>query len=215
MMERSIKIYTFGFIVGIVVCFVLVLAYPPFYYAFLVALMKKAEMQTEALGGSRVLSISLNNVVASLLAAYGGYILSRIFFSLNSNALYVQPRILGMLDSKSKAVPIEKLKYYLALYSLPSFVLFINGFVLGAFFVLYTENLGGYFANLLPHGLFEVPAILVSGSIGYIIAEGVFGDGDLKEKLDAIAKKQVPRYFLVLELLVIGALLEAMPSVAQ
>ncbi|MFQ5816068.1 MAG: stage II sporulation protein M [Candidatus Hydrothermarchaeaceae archaeon] len=213
MMERSIKIYLFGFIVGLVVCFILLLSYPSLYYAFLAILMKKTEMQTDALGGSQTLSIGLNNVVASLLAAYGGYILSKIFFLLNNNSHYAMPGLLGMLDAKSRAVPRERLKYYLALYTFPTFALFINGFVLGAFLMLYAENLEAYLANLLPHGFLEVPGILLSGGIGLTIADGsVFGDGDLKENLEEIARRQVPRYLIVMELLIISAFLEVLPA---
>ncbi len=211
MIKRSIRIYILGFLVGLILCFILILTFPSLYYAFLAALMKKTELQTEVLGGSQTLSITLNNLIASLIAAYGGYVMTKIFFSLNTTAQYELPGLLGTLGVNSKAIPREKRKYYLALYTFPIFVLFINGFVLGAFFTLYLENLGAYFANLLPHGFFEIPGILASGSIGLTIAEAsVFRDGDLKENLERMARRQVPSYLIVVELLIVGAFMEVL-----
>jgi uncharacterized membrane protein SpoIIM required for sporulation len=213
MMERSLKLYLVGFISGLIVCFILIVSYPALYYAFLAALSKKVEVQIAVLGGNRALAISLNNMIASLIAAYGGYIMSRVFFYFDSKPQYRIKGLLGLLDTKSKAVPMENLRFYLALYALPAFALFINGFVLGAFFMLYAENLGAYFANLLPHGLFEVPGILFSGSIGLTIADvSVFDGGNLRKNLDGMARRQIPRYLLVLELLIISAFLEVLTA---
>ncbi len=211
MIKRSIRIYIFGFLAGLILYFILLLTFPSLYYALLAALMKKTELQTEVLGGSQTLAITLNNLIASLIAAYGGYVMSKIFFSLNTTAQYELPRFFGMWGVKLKAIPREKRKYHMALYTFPTFVLFINGFVLGAFFTLYIENLGAYFANLLPHGFFEIPGILASGSIGLTIAEAsVFRDGDLKENLERIARTQAPSYLIVVELLIVGAFMEVL-----
>jgi len=209
MMNRSIRLYLFGFISGFVVFIILHFTFPRFVHAALAILIKKTEVQADLLGGSLVLAIFANNLTASLIAAFGGYTMSKAFFSLKNSSQGSMPRFLGILNVKSRMVPKENLRYFLALYVFPTFVLFINGFVLGGFATVYLENFGEYLGNLLPHGIFEIPGILISGNIGLTIAdESIFEDGDIKENLNRIAKRQIPSYLLVLELLIISALLE-------
>ncbi|MEE8168811.1 MAG: stage II sporulation protein M [Candidatus Hydrothermarchaeales archaeon] len=210
MIKKSFKIYLFGFTIGVIICFILLLSFPALYYAFLALLIKKAEVQKEVLGGNPALSISLNNVFAAFMCAYGGYLTSRVFLHFDSSAHSTVARILRLLDAKIARLPIERVKHYLALYTFPIFILFFNGFVLGAFFILYSENLEAYFANLLPHAFFEIPGILLAGSIGLSIAErAVFSEGEFRKKLDTEARKELLYYALVVGLLIIGALLEA------
>lgn len=215
MIEKSLRIYIFGFTIGVIICFILVLTYPSLYYAFLALLLKKEDVQeevAEALGGNLAISIGLNNILASLLCAYGGYLATMTFLRFKTSTSQTMVRILRYLDEKIASLPRDRVKYYLALYVFPTFILFVNGFVLGAFFILYNENLESYFSNLMPHGFFEIPAILLSGSIGLSIAEdSVFSEGDLREKLNNKAQKQLLNYALVVELLVISALLEVLP----
>ena len=66
--------------------------------------------------------------------------------------------------------------------------------------------------GLLPHGIFEIPAILLSGSIGIGIGEksSIYLSNKklLKEKITFNAKEHVKEYFIVIVLLLIAGVLE-------
>lgn len=208
MILRSLRTFSlgllFGFLLGLGVKFLL----PGLYDYFLFLLEKKTRVQSSAVG-SYSMAILLNNAFASFLCAYGGYFITRLFLLFNSSSSPFL-RKLSLLDKRIAFLHEAALKYYLSLHSLPFFILFFNGFVLGTLFVLYSSRPMEYFHGLLPHGLFEIPAILLAGSIGYSVGEAVFSKSmDLKNALTIRVKKQMPKFLIVLGLIIIAAFLEA------
>lgn len=196
MIVKSAKIYFFGFITGTVFCFLLFHTLPQVYLALINLLIRKIEAEV-ALGRAFHLNISaviiLNNVSASFIMAYGGAILSRIRMAAKG----------GTMKS-----------HYLLLHTFPVAILFLNGFVLGAFLVLYLsyfhEKMLDFLAALLPHGSFEIPGIILSGSIGLKIAE--LGKMDsvskLKNRMNEETMGTLRMYLFAVLLLVIGGIIE-------
>ena len=198
MIIKSAKIYLAGFVAGTVFCFLLIKTFPEVYLAFIKFLIGKIAAQVE-FGKSFHLNIPaviiLNNVSASFITSYGGTLLTRI-------CMYIK-----MGGGTMKA-------YYLLLYTFPVFVLFLNGFVLGAFLLLYltyySESVSRYLAALFPHGIFEIPGIILAGSIGLKIAElgKLETVSELKNRINNVVKGTFSRYLFVVALLVIGGIIE-------
>jgi|GEM_PF-1525689 len=211
MIKKSIKIFLIGFISGATASSISVLLFPDIYYAFLKLLGKKIEAQA-SIAKSLPLAIILNNLVASFLCSYGGFVFTKIFLTLGSESPKFL-RKLAFFDSTVASIPDEKLRYYLPLHIFPIFILLLNGFILGAFFIFYIQNLEKYSGALLPHSYFELPAIILSGAIGLEIAgRAISHPGDLEEfrrELNALAKNRILKYFIVVVLLVIGGVVES------
>lgn len=212
MIRKSIKIFLIGFVSGATASSISVLLFPGIYYAFLKLLAKKIQAQS-SLVKSMPLAIILNNFIASFICSYGGFICTRIFLSLKSSSS-VFLRKLAIFDKRMNAISPEKLKYYLSLHIFPVFVLFLNGFVLGAFFIFYIQNLEKYYSGLFPHAYFELPAIILSGSIGLEIAHRAISSVEDLEKfereLNALARGKLLKYLVVIALLVAGGILEGL-----
>lgn len=196
MILKSAKIYFFGFITGTVFCYFLFKTFPQVYLALINLLIRKIEAEV-ALGRAFHLNIPaviiLNNVSASFIMAYGGVILSRIRMAISGGTTRA---------------------HYLMLRAFPVAILFLNGFVLGAFLVLYlsyfNEKMLSFLAALLPHGSFEIPGVILSGAIGLGIAElgKLESMAELENQMNEKVKCTLKRYALAIVLLVIGGIIE-------
>jgi stage II sporulation protein M len=88
----------------------------------------------------------------------------------------------------------------------------LNGIVIGAIMEMVLEAHSALFvaAAILPHGIFEIPAFIISGALGILLAQSLiaewYGEGDTG--LDA---KHFARHFIlwVLPLVAIAACVEA------
>jgi len=92
------------------------------------------------------------------------------------------------------------------------FVIATNGLVIGAILQLVTGEKGLLYvaAAILPHGIFEIPAFIIAGALGFTLAAGMWNE--LKGEGDAAATGlAVGKYFLtlVLPLVAVAALVEA------
>jgi uncharacterized membrane protein SpoIIM required for sporulation len=209
MILRSLRTFSFGLILGLLLGSAIKFLLPSFYYYFLLLLERKTQVQTAAIG-SYPMAILLNNSLASFLCAYGGYFTAKVFLLINSRNTSSFLKKLSVMDKRIAGLHEAELKYYLPLHALPIFILSFTGFVLGSLSVLYSSNPREYFLGLIPHGLFEIPAILLAGSIGYTIAEAVFAKSvDFEAELTLRAKGQKNRFLIVLGLIIIAAFLEA------
>lgn len=93
-------------------------------------------------------------------------------------------------------------------------VLFMNGVILGAVAVDYFLAGEGTFlvAWLLPHGAFEIPAILIAGQAGLVLGRAMIGWGSrisIRGRLREVAPDLVTLIFGVALMLVWAALIEA------
>lgn len=92
------------------------------------------------------------------------------------------------------------------------FIMSLNGIVIGAIMELVHKDHSPLFvaAAILPHGIFEIPAFIISGALGILLAQSLvaewYGTGDTAAAAQAFA-----RLFLaiVLPLVAVAALVEA------
>jgi stage II sporulation protein M len=92
------------------------------------------------------------------------------------------------------------------------FIMSLNGIVIGAIMEIVHKDHTPLFvaAALLPHGIFEIPAFIISGALGILLAQSLiaewYGSGD-----SSIAAYSYGRLFLtvVLPLVIIAACVEA------
>ena len=195
---KSAKIYLLGFFIGTLFSFLLFLLSPDTFLWLIELLVRKMAAQLE-FGKGIHLDVSaviiLNNFSASFIMAYGGTLLSRIRMRINP----------GTIKS-----------YYFLLHSFPALILFLNGFVLGAFLILYVayyhEKVLMFLLGILPHGTFEIPGIIISGAIGLRLAalgklESVT---ELKGHMNNELLGTLKIYLVAVVLLVIGGIIEGM-----
>lgn len=103
---------------------------------------------------------------------------------------------------------------------LTAFVLAANGLVIGAIIEVVREERGLVFvlAAILPHGIFEVPAFVIAGALGFLLARGLWQD--LQGTGDAnVTALRLGRHFvtIVVPLIAVAAIIEAFitPEIIQ
>lgn len=186
MLKRSATIYLGGFLFGLVSSAIIIAVYPSLYYAFLEFLRRKVEAQSAFIENFTVMIIA-NNLLAASLASFGGVGVSKIVDIFDSKT------------AKNKAI----------LYFLPVGILFVNGEVLGLLTALYMEHLPRLLSGIFPHGFFEIPAIILSGSIGLEISEEAQKiRGGFQEGIFGAAKGKFSKFAFVGLLIIVGGVLE-------
>lgn len=92
------------------------------------------------------------------------------------------------------------------------YVLFFNGAMLGSLagLVYLYGNPKNFWSLILPHGVFELTAIFISGAAGLILAKSILipGEYSRKHSLIAGAKKAVSLIFGVIIMLIIAGIIE-------
>ncbi len=95
----------------------------------------------------------------------------------------------------------------------PLLVVFFNGFILGVLFVVVLKkaSLGFFLLGILPHGIIEIPALIISCAVGFRLGKvAVFRIFSRKESFKNELYKGVRLYvFVLVPLLFIAALVEA------
>lgn len=94
-----------------------------------------------------------------------------------------------------------------------AWLLFYNGIALGALGAIFVEagELRAYCTGVLPHGVLEIPAILIGGAAGFVLARGMIRARPwprLEEMADA-SKEALLLLFGCVPLLAVAAVLEA------
>lgn len=92
------------------------------------------------------------------------------------------------------------------------FILATNGIVIGVVWHVVQEESGivGFLTGILPHGILEIPALLIAGGLGLMLAEELYyelkGNGDA-----ASVAKSLARTFIlgVIPLLAVAAVIES------
>ena len=96
-----------------------------------------------------------------------------------------------------------------------AYILFYNGLIVGALFAQTALVAGGrnimyFWALILPHGVLELIAVFLAGSVGLLIGRGLLMPGDMTRK-DALVKNARAAIALVpglVILLIIAGLIE-------
>jgi stage II sporulation protein M len=92
------------------------------------------------------------------------------------------------------------------------FIMSLNGIVIGAIMEIVSKNHSALFvaAAILPHGVFEIPAFIISGALGIMLAQSLiaewYGEADT-----AVVAELYARHFIlwVIPLVAIAATVEA------
>jgi stage II sporulation protein M len=94
---------------------------------------------------------------------------------------------------------------------IPLFYIFINGIVLGYVFNL-TWTLVGWqeFWRILPHGIFELPAVFISLALGIRIGTFVFVRGKIEVLKERLRESLFVFLFVVVPLLLIAGIIESL-----
>jgi uncharacterized membrane protein SpoIIM required for sporulation len=186
MLKKSASIYLGGFVFGFFASAVLLVVYPTLYYASLEFLRQKVVSQSKVIE-NLTLMIIVNNLIAAAIASFGGAGVSKIV------------NLIDHKFAKNKAI----------LYFLPVGILFVNGEVLGLLAVLFVDNIRGYLYGIFPHGFFEIPAIILSGSIGLEISEECQKANEtFQEHLTMLVRSKLSKFTLVILLIILGGFLE-------
>jgi len=92
------------------------------------------------------------------------------------------------------------------------FILSLNGIVIGAIMEIVRLDHSPLFvaAAILPHGIFEIPAFIISGALGVLLAQALiaewYGSGDAAAEAEKFARTFV---YWVLPLVTIAAIVES------
>jgi stage II sporulation protein M len=95
---------------------------------------------------------------------------------------------------------------------LTAFVIVSNGFIIGSIVELIRQQEGALYiaAALLPHGIFEIPAFIISGTLGFLLARSLWNEWNLQGDAGADASRMGRAFLLyVIPLVILAAFTEA------
>lgn len=208
--KESIKLLVLGLMGGLAIHLGFSLLFPELRDFILMLLKSRSRAQESFVEEAPGLGIFINNLLASLLCSYGGVLNTAIFIRLKSKS---DPRLraLAKLDKRVLKVSEERLRFYLSLFTIPVFILLFTGLTLGFISGFYTGSPGLFVLRLYPHGIAELPAIVISGSVGLSIAESALREmnRNFSKAMLREAKHSLKFYAVVPPLLALAAYLEA------
>jgi uncharacterized membrane protein SpoIIM required for sporulation len=111
-----------------------------------------------------------NNLMVSFVAAFGGLILIRYTFNSEDREPPAQSRVTNLLHRLVGEGNDTYRDHSVLLFLLPLAVVCVNGIVLGLFSVsqgLSWREISVYLAYVMPHGIIELPAVVLAAIIGY------------------------------------------------
>ncbi|MBC7115275.1 MAG: stage sporulation protein [Archaeoglobi archaeon] len=114
-----------------------------------------------------------------------------------------------LINNSLKTFLAIVLGVFLAIF--PVFFLFSNGFIIGMLYELTKEKFGllGYLLAILPHGILEIPALLISGALGirmgYISIQALRGMASFREELRGALEAYLK---LIFPLLLVASFIE-------
>ena len=88
----------------------------------------------------------------------------------------------------------------------------LNGIVIGSIMEIVHKDHSVLFvaAAILPHGIFEIPAFIISGALGILLAQSLISNGITGRIPQKIARKFARMlFFYVLPLVAVAAFVEA------
>lgn len=122
---------------------------------------------------------------------------------------------LGLLRNNVSASLVMFLTGLIPFIFFPLIGMFVNGAIIGALFKLFYANgvniLALFIRGILPHGIFEIPALIISAAMGVKLCTTVIGkirkkDVSIGETLKELGFKFIT---VVVPLLIVAALVEA------
>ena len=164
-------------------------------------------------------------ILAFLLTAVGGVAVVRENPSTGQQLIQiVQNEVMGKVDARdplSLAVFIfaNNLQACILLFlggatlgALTLFIIASNGIIIGGIMEIAREERGPLFvaAAVLPHGIFEIPAFLISASLGFLLGSSLLAEWHGRGDAAATARTYARTFLLVVvPLVAIAAFIEA------
>lgn len=133
--------------------------------------------------------------------------------SLYSFLVDVSPPILTVMILANNVIKTFLFMIFGALFAIPPALLVLtNGFILGAvsFFVVEEKGVLFLLAGLLPHGVFEIPALLLSSSLGFEVGISMIKKVRGRDvSISNVIVSCIKAYFkIVVPLLILAAFIE-------
>jgi stage II sporulation protein M len=91
----------------------------------------------------------------------------------------------------------------------PIITIIINGYILG-YVALATTNAESFFSlwRILPHGIFELPAVFISLGLGLKLGTFIFHDDKIKSLKEFFVSSIKVFLFIIVPLLIVAAVIE-------
>ena len=156
-------------------------------------------------------------VLIFLVSGFIGFVFSSGFSALDEMLKELAEKVSGMgpvelilfILKNNLSVAFSSILFGAILGIFPLLASFSNGIVLGYVMKGVWESYGiSEFWRILPHGVFELPAIFLSLALGLRLGMFVFAKNRKKEFLDRLKKSMILFVFLVLPLLIAAAIIE-------
>jgi uncharacterized membrane protein SpoIIM required for sporulation len=198
---RPLRVFLIAVVLGLIVGVTMKLVFSPLLDALQAALFYRISKPLELIQGPlsgvlgteeavTVLYLLANNLLVSFIAAFGGLLLIRYTIHpddeppTSSRITNLLHRLIGEGNETYK-------EHSVLIFLLPLAVVFVNGAVLGLFSIGQTmtwKEFTVFVAYIIPHGVIELPAVILASTIGYANArrlDPILDSGDLTSFIDA------------------------------
>jgi len=184
---RPLRIFLIAVVLGLAVGLSMKLVFSPLLDAIQQALFYRISKPLELIQGplSGVLGteeavtavyLLANNLLVAFIAAFGGIILVRYTIKPEDEPNTNPSRFTKILHRLIGEGSEKYMEYSVLIFLLPLAVVFVNGAVLGLFSIGQTitwKEFVVFIAYILPHGIIELPAIILASTIGYSSARNL------------------------------------------
>ena len=156
-----------------------------------------------------------------IYAVIGLFLLSTIMgVVFNQHLSFLDETLRELLEKTINLSPIELISFILLNNSLASILGVVSGIILGIFPITSSISNGvvlGYvlskvgileFWRLLPHGIFELPAVFISFGLGIKLGSFIFAKNKIKTLKQNLGLSIIAIVYIIIPLLIIAAIIE-------
>ena len=156
-----------------------------------------------------------------IYAVIGLFLLSTIIgVVFNQQLSFLDETLRELLEKTINLSPIELISFILLNNSLASILGVVSGIILGIFPITSSISNGvvlGYvlskvgileFWRLLPHGIFELPAVFISFGLGIKLGSFIFAKNKIKTLKQNLGLSIIAIVYIIIPLLIIAAIIE-------
>ena len=193
---RPLRVFLIAVVLGLIVGISMHLVFSPLLDLLQQALFYRISKPLELIQGplsgilgteEAVTAVYLlaNNLLVSFVAAFGGVILVRYTMKQDDEPYPTTSRVTDLLHRLIGEGNETYKEHSVLIFMLPLAVVFVNGVVLGLFSIGQTltwKELYVFIAYIMPHGVIELPAVILASTIGYANARrlnSILDSGDL------------------------------------
>jgi uncharacterized membrane protein SpoIIM required for sporulation len=198
---RPLRVFLIAVILGLILGVTMKLVFSPLLDALQAALFYRISKPLEIIQGPlsgvlgteeavTALYLLVNNLLVSFIAAFGGLLLVRYTMKPEDESPVSTSRITDLLHRLIGEGNETYKEQSVLIFLLPLAVVFVNGAVLGLFSIgqsITWREFIVFIAYILPHGVIELPAVILASTIGYANArrlDPILDSGDLKSFIE-------------------------------